>query len=292
MATLLVSDSAQVRVFPLAASTLIGRHWTCPVRILDGSCPLYWLEVRWLEGAWGWRTLGADDRTHGGGAALPAGWRSLAVATLRAGRVRLSESTWIELVTADPPRAHLVRLPDGELLDDDEAAAWAELRADIALPLDVEGDGGQAYPDGHVIIRDGKAVRVHASGGVATTVATPIDLSRPGVFADVDLAARTATFANRAGQVTARGECARVLEVYLQARRIDIPAGGWLSATEAHAAYQALGGSPDATLERLSWERCRLRSILSRAGVAGVGALFEVAPGRDARVRVSQTFDR
>jgi hypothetical protein len=258
----------------------------------DVACPLYWLEVRWLEGAWGWRALGAEERTHGGGAALPAGWRALTVATRRAGRVRLSDSTWIELVTAHAPRAHLVRLPDGEPLEDDEAARWVELRPDAALPLDAEGDASRAYPDGHVLARGAEAVRVHAPAGIATTMSSPLDLSRPGVFADVDVDARVATFANSAGQVTARGECVRVLEAYLQARRADVPRGGWLSAQEAHAAYVALGGAADAPLERLSWERCRLRSVLARAGAAGVGTLFEVAPGRDARVRASRTFDR
>ncbi len=292
MSTLLVSDGGRCRVVPLAASTLIGRHWACPVRVQDTACPLYWLEVRWLEGAWGWRTLAAEERTHGGGAALPAGWRALPVATRRAGRVRLSDSTWIELVTADAPRAHLVRLPSGEPLEDETAALWAELRPDAALPLDAEGDAARAYPDGHVLARDGEAVRVHAPEGLVTTLATAIDLAKPGVFVDVDLGARAATFANRAGQVTARGECVRVLEVYLQARRADVPVGGWLSAQEALAAYVALGGPSEAPLERLSWERCRLRSVLARAGAAAVGALFEVAPGRDARVRVSRTFDR
>lgn len=292
MSTLLLSDGGRCRVVPLGASTLVGRHWACPVRVQDSACPLYWLEVRWLEGGWGWRALGAEERTHGGGAALPAGWRTLAVATRRAGRVRLSDTTWIELITAGAPRAHVVRLPDGELLDDEAAALWAELRADAALPLDAEGDTARAYPDGHVLARDGEAVRVHVPEGIVATMATAIDLSRPGVFVDVDLGARCATFANRAGQVTARGECARVLEVYLEARRRDVPVGGWLSAAEAHAAYVALGGPKDAPLERLSWERCRLRSVLARAGAAGVDALFEVAPGRDARVRASRTFDR
>lgn len=53
--------------------------------------------------------------------------------------------------------------------------------------------------------------------------------------------------------------------------------GGWLSAADAHAAWVALGGSPGAPLDRISWERCRLRSVLSRDGAVGVGSLFEVA---------------
>lgn len=290
MSTLLVSDGARCQIVPLAASTLIGRHWACPVRLSDPACPLYWLEVRWLEGGWGWRTLGAEERTHGGGAALPAGWRALTVAGRRAGRVRLSESTWIELVEADAPRAHLVRLPDGALLDADAAAGWAELRLDAVLPLDAEGDAARAYPDGHVIARGGEAVRVHAPGTHARTLDSAVDLSRPGVFLDIDLDARSATFSSPAGRITVRGECVRVLEVYRAARVADIPSGGWLSAAEALDAYGALGGPADAPLERLSWERCRLRSMLARAGGVGVGGLFDVAPGRDARVRLSGTF--
>jgi hypothetical protein len=44
-------------------------------------------------------------------------------------------------------------------------------------------------------------------------------------------------------------------------------------------------------MERISWERCRLRSVLARGGAVGVGSLFEVAPGRDARVRLAHAFD-
>lgn len=290
MSTILVSDGARCRVVPLCTSTLVGRHWACPVRVSDPACPLYWLEVRWLEGRWGWRALGAEERTHGGGTSLPAGWRALAVATRRAGRVRLSDSTWIELLEADAPRAHLVRLSDGAPLDPEDAAAWAELRPDGVLPLDAEGDAARAYADGQVLARDAEAVRVVAPGVAARTLDSAVDLSRPGVFLDVDLDARSATFSSPAGRISVRGECVRVLEVYRAARVADIPSGGWLSAAEALDAYQMLGGPADAPLERLSWERCRLRSMLARAGGVGVGGLFDVAPGRDARVRLSGTF--
>ena len=290
MSTLLVSDCGRCHVVPLAPSTLIGRHWACPVRLSDPSSPLYWLEVRWLEGGWGWRALGAEERTHGGGTSLPAGWRALAVATRRAGRVRLSEGTWIELIEADAPRAHLVRLTDGAVLDAEEASGWAEVRLDAVLPLDAEGDVSRAFPDGHVLVRDGDAVRVHAPGAHSRTLDATVDLSRSGVYLDVDLSGRAATFSGPVGRIAVRGECVRVLEVYRAARVADIPAGGWLSAAEALDAYVELGGPADAPIERLSWERCRLRAMLTRAGGVGVGALFDVAPGRDARVRLSGTF--
>ncbi len=261
------------------------------MRLEDPACPLYWLEVRWLEGGWGWRAMGAEERTHGGGSALPAGWRALHVASRRVGRVRLSTTTWIELVTAEPPRAHLVALPGGEVLDDDEASRWAEVRPEAVLPLSAEGDPAQAYADGHVLARDDAAVRVHAPGVVATTLEGGVDLSRSGVFLDLDTEARVATFSGAAGGVSARGECVRVLDVYLEARRRDVPRGGWLSAAEAHAGWVARGGNPEAPLERISWERCRLRSVLARGGAVGVGSLFEVAPGRDARVRLAHAFD-
>ncbi len=289
MSTILLCDRQHSRVIPLAASTLVGRHWACPARLADPSCPLYWLELRWLEGTWGWRALGAEERTVGTGASLPAGWRALPVATHRSGRVRLSEGTWLELLTPGPPRTYLVTLPGGELVEEEAAATWAELRPDMALPLDAEGDASRAYPDGHVIAREGVAVRVHAPGAVASTLEAALDLSRP-CFLDLDLETLTASFSGGGSCVTARGECVRVLAAYLEARRMDVPRGGWLSAVEAHAAWVALGGDASAPLTRLSWERCRLRSVLSRGGAAGVGSLFEVAPGREARVRAGQTF--
>ncbi len=252
----------------------------------DLAAPLYWLEVRWLDGVWGWRALGAEDRTRGAGAALAAGWRQLPVAGARHGRVRLSEDTWVELVEAGPPRPHLVDLTEGTILDDEAAATWVELRPDLVLPLDAEGDPARAFADGRVLAREGRAVRVHVPTSVVTTTEANLDLARGPLYVDVDREARTAVFSAAGGSATVRGECVRVLEVYVAARRDDVPRGGWLSAHDAFAGYVERGGAPDTPVERLSWERCRLRSLLSRAGAANVSALFEVAPGREARVRL------
>ena len=290
VSNLLYCDAGRRQLVPLAVSTLVGRHWGCGVRLGDPGVPLYWLEIRWLDGVWGWRALGAEERTRGTGSALAAGWRQLAVAGPRQGRVRLSADVWVELVEAGPPRPHLVDLQAGSTLDEAATAEWVELRADLVLPLDAEGDASHALPDGTVLAREGRAVRVHAPAGIVATMTATLDLARGRVFVDIDSAARKAVLTgDDGGAVTVRGECVRVLEVYRSARRDDVPRGGWLSAQDALAGYVALGGAEDTALARMSWERCRLRSLLSQAGVANVSALFEVAPGRDARVRLGFT---
>ncbi len=67
----------------------------------------------------------------------------------------------------------------------------------------------------------------------------------------------------------------RVLLVYARARRDEPAEEGWLPSVEAHAEWIALGGNPESVVERLSWERGKLRTALVRAGATGLDQLFE-----------------
>jgi hypothetical protein len=149
------------------------------------------------------------------------------------------------------------------------------VRPDALLPLDAEGDLSRRYADGDVIVRDGRAWRVHLSESPEATVGTRLDLSRPGVSLDVDAGALHAVLHQGGVQVVMTGEHVRVLAVYAEARRLPATSGGWLSATEAWTAWRALGGNPDSPVDRIGWDRGRCRSHLARLGVAGVERLFE-----------------
>jgi hypothetical protein len=121
------------------------------------------------------------------------------------------------------------------------------------------------------------ALRLHVPAEVPATADALLDLLDPGLSIELDLPGLRATLHQRGSHVIVRGECARVLTVYLQARRRDLPAGGWLDPDEAWALWVALGGNEDSPRERLSWERGKLRSQLARMRVANVHALFELS---------------
>jgi hypothetical protein len=111
---------------------------------------------------------------------------------------------------------------------------------------------------------------------IVETAETRIDLERAGARVVVDAAELRATFLQGQAEVEVRGECVRVLTVYAQARRHDLPEGGWLRPAEAWEGWVDLGGSAESPVRRVEWERARLRGRLAREGVAGVERLFEV----------------
>ena len=135
MGTLLLTDGDGARVVPLAPSTLVGRSWSCIARLTHPACPLYWLEVRWIAGAWAWRALGAAGRTRGAGAHVREDWRALAAAFGRGARVTLDDACAIELVDDSPPRPFAVDALSGEPLPDEELQLYAEVRPDGIWPL-------------------------------------------------------------------------------------------------------------------------------------------------------------
>jgi hypothetical protein len=92
---------------------------------------------------------------------------------------------------------------------------------------------------------------------------------------DLNRETLTATFTTARGSVSARGESVRVLLVYAMARSQEPLDEGWVASTEAHAEWVALGGNPESVVERLSWERGKLRTALVRAGAIGLDGLFE-----------------
>jgi hypothetical protein len=280
MGTLLVTDGADSRVLPLAPSTLVGRSWSCLARVAHPACPLYWLEVRWIAGAWAWRALAASARTRGAGAFVREEWRALTSAFGRGARVTLDDACSVELVDDAPPRPFAVDALTGEPLPDAELHALAEVRPDGIWPLEGQGRPGEALSDGHTFLAPGsdppRVLRVHVPGVLAHTAETRLDLARPGVIVEIDADLSRATFLQGATSVEVEGECVRVLAVYARARATDLPMGGWLRPAEAWDGWVALGGNPTSPVRRVEWERARLRGKLARAGVGSVEALFEV----------------
>ena len=287
--TLLVRTADATRAAPLAASTLVGRHPASQVRIDDPRVPLLWLELRWHGSSWAWRALGGHDRTRGAGAPLSEGWRHLAAGS----RVRLDEHVSVELVTEAGPVAMLLDPITGELAPPDVLDRLIEVRDGRMLPIAAEGDSRYALADGELVadpFRTGLAPgrvaawRACLSDAPPPTLQARLDLTRPYEVA-LDEDDTRATFLQGTASAMVRGECARVLAVFVVARRDDLPRGGWLTPVAAWDAWVALGGNPQSPVARLAWERAKLRALLARQGVAGLDTLFEVERLPAVRVR-------
>ncbi len=276
MGSLLVSHGDVRRLLPLASVTLVGRAASCLARVAHPSCPAHWLEIRWTGTIWAWRCLAAAERTRGTGHALPDGWNALLVEEHRGARVSLGTVAHVEIVDGGPPEPFVWDLVAGVPLEGVELEAVAEVRGDRLLPLSAEGDARLALGDGDCWIHQGpdgaRTFRAHVPTHFAPTSAPRIDLTRGEVFVLVDLAELRATF--RQGQVTCvvQGACVRTLVVYGTARD---QGDGWLTATDAWAAWTELGPADDRPLLAVGWERARLRQRLDRVGVGGLEALFE-----------------
>jgi hypothetical protein len=295
MGSLLLFDGAAPRVVPLSPVTLVGRGSACHGRVAHPWVPLHWLEVRWLGDVWGWRALGAEDLTRGPSTYLAAGWRSLG-GPGRYARVTLGDRAWVELTDPSPPSPFAWDLVRDALVDPALFERLFEERTGSILRILPDGEKAEPLQDGTVVAcvdheRGPVAVRVHVPVLPMTTADTSLDLLAADVSVEVDLAQLHATFHLGHARAVARGECVRVLWIYLRARHDDAPQDGWMSPQQAWDAWIAAGGNRGSPRDRLGWERGKLRSQLARLHVANVDALFEITrEGDTIRTRLGPTL--
>jgi hypothetical protein len=261
---------------PLATSTLLGRHMSCTWRVPVPQVPLFWLELRWA-GGWAWRALAAAEETRGAGRALPGGWRRLAAG----GRVVGPGGAAVVLVEGGPPEPFAVDLERGDIASDDALDELVEDRADGPWPVDAEAQPWRLRPleDGEVFRAGGRLLRYHGGGATAATRRSAASLASPRCALYLAAADRrwTLTVVNGDAEVQLSSEAVRALVPYAEARRDDLPRGGWLDLDDALVRWQDLGGRADSARERIAQDRSRLCRALGRAGVAAAPSLFETA---------------
>jgi hypothetical protein len=264
--TLTLHLDGTTRRVPLAATTLVGRHWSCGVHVPCARLPSFWLELRWTEEGWRWRELAGDGTTQSAGPVLGGGWRALT------SRVRWDANLWVALDQDAPPVPALVDLVGGEWLTGEPLDAWLEEAEGARWVPAGEGPPTHRLVDGEVVVLQGRTWRYLAGVPATATRTEAFHVQHRDVRIDIDLPRLEATVRCGRHAVLVHGECVRVLAVYVEARaRGD----GWLTRTEAWDAWVALGGNPASAPERLGWERGKLRTQLARQGVLGVQDLFE-----------------
>ena len=279
-ACLIVDDTALE--LPLGASTRIGRHWSCDGVVHLSSAPLYWIEVRWRGDHWSWRPLGAGERTRGTGAAEPAGFRSWGSGQ---GRVRLDGCgclVELRLLDAAAPRLLLEELESHKRIADADLERFLEIWPDGRIwPLGADPGIDPPLGDGSVFVRDQRAYRLHRPAPVRDITAAVLDAQDDDLILSIDLDTLQATFAAKQREALVTGECVRVLAVYARARSSDADGGGggWIGASAAHDAWVRLGGRCSSPIDRLAWERGKLRTRLASQGMCGLESLFETRRG-------------
>ncbi len=256
----------ELLAFPLSGTSLIGRHWSCGVRVPSPEVPAFWVEVRWTAQGWRWRELAGGGATRGGASAEP-GWRAFGVHPVRWG-----ESVALSLANDAPPAEAVIALEDGAVIHGAAIDALLELSEDARWLRVEEGAPWRRVADGDVFCLDGRAYRYIAGVPVAPTAREAVQLLHRSVTLDISVATLAATFVSGAREIVVTGECVRTLAVYALARSAG---EGWRTRDEAYAAWRELGGAAGSDAVRLGWERGKLRSQLARQGALGVRELFE-----------------
>ena len=253
------------REFPLAQVTLVGRGTACLVRVERAYCPLHWLELRWQDDAWTWRALAAEERTRGSGTVVVPGWRALEPG----GRVRLGEDLAIELVVGGPPVLFGWDVFSDAPVEGEVLAACVQVRPEGVFAR--EGEASKPLHDGAHLRAGSRVVRVYVPERPPATLVAPLDLAEGPIAVTVDIEALRAVFEGGGGRAEVRGEPVRVLAAFAGATTPD----RWLPARAAWEVWVALGGNPTSPVERLAWERGKLRRQLVLAQVDRVDVLFE-----------------
>lgn len=262
----------------LLASTLVGRHWRCDIRIDDPRVPLYWLEVRWTGKAWSWRELTDSGGTRGTGLSARRGWRTLNPQRTKAPRVTHPPDVSITFTDLSPCSWLIESLATRAYLSRAESAKQLEVWGGRAHRVHWEQRGHTSPPldDGALFIVDDQAYRFHSGHAIEDTSASQLDVTDAQCRLDIDASSLTATFTQGSLEARVHGEFVRILLIYAMARRDEhFDDGGWLTRREAHERWISQGGNPHSPAERIGWDRGKLRTRLAEAGASQLKHLFE-----------------
>ena len=262
MGILVVKYEGKLSRLLLSSSNIIGRHWRCDLSISKKDVPLYWLEVRWFGDFWAWRAFSCEN-TRGTGAVLQNGWRKW-----NSGKVSLGANLSIELMDESGPILcfeHLLKKNRKTLLDMDGRVNF--IRGVVYLEEEAE-----QYHDGSLICIEKEWYRVHIPKNWMMSVNIEVDISSDRISIDIDKSALKATLTQGKSDCVIYGEPVRLLYIYAKLKKKSPER--WFSSEDIFSLWQQYGGLRSSPLERLNWERSKIKNLLVAKGVKNVDRLF------------------
>ena len=266
-------------MMPISASTRIGRHWSNDIQLDDPNIPMYWLELRWKGKDWGWRSLSAKDRTRGTGAIVDTIWRRWSEGgTIRLEGLSVDILQKIICIKDVEPPLMIEDLQSKKRYVGEKSLKYIEVqREGKIIPID-DTERGKSLEDGDIFTSLKKVFRIHCTQDVFVTNRIHLDISNPDVFLEIDLKKREAVFIYHHRQVVVQGIVVLTLATYVNAVLDGVP---WIGTAAAFENWKKLGGPDRSTMERLGWERGRIRNQLSKQGCFALDKLFQSRRGNN-----------
>ena len=267
MGTVQIEYNDTTYTYTLQSSTRIGRHWSNTIHIHTEDMPLYWLELRWRNNCWAWRTLNAESETRGMGAMLQHEWRSLQ----HNQTIRLDGTTLLRCTDDTGPTIMIEALEQRRYLSTDEMMSVVECLDGKVYKLG-ELDTDRPLADGEIFKMGNHLFRANIPAPIPETKHHLLFVGDTELWLEVNLIQQRATFGNNAQEVHIDGNS--VLLIYVYAKAI-LDGDEWLSAEMAFEEWVKVGGNPKSSKSRISWERGKLRNKLAKLSVGGSNKLFE-----------------
>ncbi len=265
MGILLMTFGSKKRRLLLSSSNLIGRHWRCDTSVFDKRVPLYWVEIRWFDSYWAWRPLSSVEQTRGSGARMENGWRKW-----NKGKISLGDSVSLELTDDAPPTICFENLETKERKTILDMNGRVQVRNNLIFYCDDEYV--LPHEDGSVIEVEGVSYRVHIPTQWISSNHIELDIAHHKVHLDIEMESLKATFTQGKVDCQIYGEPVRLLCAYAQLKQKD--SEKFFSSEEIFEQWCVLGGTNTSPLERMNWERAKIKNLLSVKQVSNVEHLF------------------
>ena len=262
MGILVVKYENKLTRLMLSSSNIIGRHWRCDLSIPLKGVPLYWIEIRWFGEFWAWRAF-SSEKTRGTGAVLQNGWRKW-----NNGKISLGNTASIELMEESAPVLcfeHLSTKKRRTLIDMDG-------RVNFSRGVVYKVEEEEEYHDGSLICLEKEWYRVHIPKNWMMSSDVEIDICSSSLSIDIDKTALKATLTQGKADCIINGEPIRLLYVYAKLKK-EAPEE-WFSSADIFSQWLQYGGLESSPLERLNWERSKIKNLLVAKGVKNVDQLF------------------
>ncbi len=267
MGTIHITGDNVDHTLPLAATTLLGRHQIC-TWVLDGpQIPTFWIELRWTEAGWAWRELGGDARgPRKIASALGADWWLIDQGQRINGR-----GLRVVLEEDGPPECFVVERATGRVYDGDDLHELIADEFPDPLPIDWERRTDPCPPlrDGSAFSVGGRVYRYHEEIAPTVTARGALDLRSPSCHLDLTIGSGKPILSISDGSLECRLSTLALwaLVPYIEARRADMPKGGWLFLDEAYSRWTELHPNPTSGPKRIEQDRSRVWRAVVASGV-------------------------